>query len=248
MIFDGTEGNPLRINGGVDERGLARLEVLWLASTMEAAWGKAPPFYAGLKRTNLALSQQAGGVYHVSGTYEGLSPESGQNARDLEEHATYELDVTQATVPISQHPRLKELEAKFGKLGMDEETGLLTFPKEGVPGPGGSGQGPNGLGLSSSVGENRDGLSPAFGVTDFLDVGSVWRKRWVEVSREIPPELFDNLGRIDSPDGPVPQVGSGRNWLRSAVRASGHGDVWDLSIEWMLSGRGGWLPEIYRTQ
>jgi len=54
------------------------------------------------------------------GSYEGANPEGGEPLSSEEDQTTYELDVTQAMSPISQHPRIKELETKYGERGVPE--------------------------------------------------------------------------------------------------------------------------------
>lgn len=240
MIYNSTAGEPVSIEGGVDERGLARMEVVWFASSLAEAWGAAAGDWEGIKRTGMQMRKVPGGGYNVTGTYEGKVPDGkeGSNKPDPETLITYELDFTQAQNPIQVHPRFKALKAKYGwDVLKDGSYGFLEKVPAATPGSG-----------SQPVGEDRDGISVLFGVTDWLDVGAVWRKSWLADDTLIPDDIFRNLGRVDDPDGPVPVVGQGRNWLKSAVKVRGRGKSWELTVEWMLSGRGGWEPEIYKTQ
>lgn len=239
MMLDGTNGAPLKVEGGVDERGLARLDVTYLALDLTAAWSVAPWEYEGLRRTAMKMSAQPGGGYFVVGSYEGNAPGGGgvgAGAADDEALATYELDMSQAQKPIEVHPQIDALKKKFGWGELDG--GGYGFPKTV----------PKAAGGKATVGESREGVSPLYGVSEWLDVGAVWRKSWVAADPTIPVELFRNLGRISDPEGPVPTVGQGRNWLKSGVRVRGRGKAWECSLEWTLSGRGGWEPEIYKGQ
>ncbi|TSA32137.1 MAG: hypothetical protein D4R65_10080 [Verrucomicrobiaceae bacterium] len=242
MIYDATNGEPISVEGSVDQRGIAKMEVTYVAATLDLAWGIAPGEYSGLVRTGLSLRKLGGGGYNVTGTYEGAAlggtgDRSGQNAEDM---ITYELDFTQAQKPIQVHPNfatkkkgLKEV-YKWGAL--DADNASFGF-QEKCPD-----------GVTPVVGEKGEGVNPLFGVTDWLDIGAIWRKSWMEKENTIPESIFTNLGRIDTPDGPVPTVNQGRNWLRSAAKVRGRGRIWECTVEWMLSGRGGHEPAIYKTQ
>ena len=185
-----------------------------------------------------------GGAYTVVGSYEGNIPENtGSGGKTGEELATYELDFTQAQKPVQVHPNF-----------ITKKTGLYDVYKWGELKDGkGVGNGEYGFqetcpaGVTPVVGSKGKEVNPLYGVTDWLDVGAIWRKSWMAVDSDIPDSLFKNLGLIDVPEGPVPPVHQGRNWLRSAAKARGRGKSWELSIEWMLSGRDGHEPAIYKS-
>ncbi|MEI6035102.1 MAG: hypothetical protein WCS65_12595 [Verrucomicrobiae bacterium] len=245
MIFNNTGGEPVSIEGGVDERGLVVLEVVWVASSFAEVWSATSPEFEGIKRTKSKFSKIPGGGYNVTGIYEGKAPDAGGSGEstpsfqvDPESLITYELDFTQAQNPIEVHPRFKALKEKYG--WAERKDGSWGFPEKVSSA--------KSTGSEQSVGESRDGISALFGVTDWLDVGAVWRKNWISGDSEIPIEIFTNLGRVDRPDGPIPVIGQGRNWIKGPVKARGRGKSWELTVEWMLSGRGGWEPEIYKTQ
>lgn len=234
MIYTNGSTEPLEVVGGLDERGLCTLEVTWLAVDLASAWAAAPATYANLKRTGMRMNKIPGGGYKVTGTYEGTNPDGADLQPGQEDSTTYELDVSQAMSPISQHPRIADLEKKYGAITSDEKTGLLTFPRKAPAKAGGP-----------PTGEDRGDVSEAFGITDYLDVGTVWRKMWMEESNALPQELLAMIGRIDNPTGPVPSV-PGRNWIKTGARARARGRSWELTNEWTLSGRGGWLTSIYQ--
>lgn len=241
MIYDNTAGEPISVEGSQDEKGLAKIEATFVAKSLAEAWSVAPGEFSNLKRAGLQLRKLGGGGYTVVGSYVGTSP-SGDAAGakvDLGKTATYELDFTQAQKPIQVHPNFATAKTglkdvyKWDKL--DKDNSSYGF-QEKCPD-----------GVTPAVGEKDKALNPLFGVTDWLDVGAIWRKSWMSEESEIPDTLFHNLGRIDIPQGPVPQVNQGRNWLRAAVKARGRGRAWELSIDWMLSGRGGHEPAIYKS-
>jgi hypothetical protein len=158
----------------------------------------------------------------------------------LADTATYELDFTQAQKPIQVHPNFAT-----ALTGLKDVYNWVDPCDTKGGGPGFWIECPKGV--TPAVGEKDKAINPLYGVTDWLDVGAVWRKSWMSEEVQIPDTLFHNLGRIDIPQGPVPQVNQGRNWLRAAVKARGRGRAWELSIDWMLSGRGGHEPAIYKS-
>lgn len=230
--------DPVELKGGVDERGLVTLDATWLRDTLDDALTYPPRQWQGLDRRGISIQRNKGGGYLTTGSYHGPSPDLPQREQNSESPATYELDTTQASKPVTVHPNIKALKESFGWAQLDD--GTYGFP-ERMPGAGTTGQGPGGARLSL-----RDGVSPLYGVTEWLDVGAVWRKRYLSTSQTIPSGALRNLGRIDIPEGPAPQAGEGRNWLRAAVRAAGIPGAWEITIEWHLSGRGGWEPALYR--
>ena len=80
MIYDNTQGEPVKIEGGVDKRRIAKMEVTYLAKDLDAAWSIAPMEWGNLSRTGLQLRFLAGGAYNVTGTYEGPDPSSSSTA------------------------------------------------------------------------------------------------------------------------------------------------------------------------
>lgn len=244
MTFDGTDGGPLSVDGSVDARGIAKLSVTFFAPTLVAAFGVAPRDYEGLQLTGISLSKLPGGAYNATGTYEGGSPGGigggTPSAQGGEESATYELDFSQAQKPIQVHPDFATpttgLRDRYKWGPLDKDNSAWGF-QAACP-----------SGVSPVVGESGSMVNPLHGVTDWLDVGAVWRKSWMETAAVIPVSLFYNLGRVDSPMGPVPVVGQGRNWIKSAAKARGRGKVWECTNEWLLSGRGGHEPAIYMSK
>ena len=240
MTIDNTNGEPIAVDGSVDRRGIAKLEVTYFASTLALAWAVAPAAFSGLHRTGLILRKAAAGAYHAVGTYEGSAQEEGGPSPTGEEDvAVYELDFSQAQKPIQSHPDFATpktgLRDRFKWGPLDKDNSAWGFQAACPPGE------------AAVTGEAGSAVNPLHGVTDWLDVGAIWRRSWMDTASVIPASLFTNLGRIDTPIGPIPTVGQGRNWLRCAAKARSRGKVWECSNEWLLSGRGGHEPAIYRS-
>jgi hypothetical protein len=81
------------------------------------------------------------------------------------------------------------------------------------------------------------------GVTSFLDFSqAVWRKRWYSTSR---PGDITFLGKVLSPEGPVPSLGGSRNWIYQSLNYEQRGLVYGITKEWRSSGVRAANPNIY---
>ena len=69
-----------------------------------------------------------------------------------------------------------------------------------------------------------------------------WTKRWVSTSR---PADLNKVGKIDNPSGDPPAVAEGRNWMNMGLNSTEKSAVFDNEESWELSGRGGYLEELY---
>ena len=84
--------------------------------------------------------------------------------------------------------------------------------------------------------------NPKAGIESFLSPGATWTETYFSLSR--PTDLGD-LGEIDSPSGPNPSFGSGRNWLYSGAEYTRRGGIYEIRKTWLLSGRNGWDTDVY---
>lgn len=80
------------------------------------------------------------------------------------------------------------------------------------------------------------------GIESYLSPGATWTEIYFSTSR--PTDLGD-LGEIDSPSGPNPSFGSGRNWIYSGAQYTRRGGIYEIRKTWLLSGRNGWDSDIY---
>jgi hypothetical protein len=239
-------GEPISVEASQDERGLTTYTVTYLAEAVEGAFDVLPRRYQGLPRTGASLSRQAPGIYHVVGSYVGAEVDGGDDGGDGDgdgdgagggpspgggpndtANVTYELDVTQASQPIQVHPRFDSLKRTSGWTQLED--GTYGFPEY------------------APHRESDEDEFPVtlYGIVDWVDFGAIWRKTYLVGGSGSLPEL-SSIGTIDEPPGPVPNVDGDRNWLKVGAKARGRGNVWEVTEEWMLSGRGGWQSAIYR--
>jgi hypothetical protein len=168
-FFDSTNNEPIAVEGGLDERGLLRYDVTWVAATRAAAWSLVAFEFEGLKRKTARISGKPGSV-QIVGSYEGLMQPGTGGIPAVEDRTTYELDTSLMQKPIINHPRIKSLEAEWGKVE-EQDNGIITFPRKA---PGESNAGGSGAGdAAPPAGEDRDGVSPLYGVTEYVEAGAI---------------------------------------------------------------------------
>lgn len=81
------------------------------------------------------------------------------------------------------------------------------------------------------------------GIQSYLDSGCMtFRKTW---NVPLPPTALGNIGKIDFPDGPAPQLQGGATWLNIGVTSTQRGSVYQAVQEWRASGRRGWNRDVY---
>ncbi len=147
----------------------------------------------------------------------------------------YQLDTSRRDVPVSVHPCIYEIEYQYD--GWEDENGVH-FERTYKPKAKRSG---STLGLRKSAGTE---LNPMFGIDAFVDVGAVWRLTTVQsrIPRGAPGRVVTVPPTIKHP----PRLGVGfRNWMTMPVKARKRGLVYEITQEWLLSGRGGWNGDIY---
>ena len=166
--------------------------------------------------------QRSDGAFDVTFDLEGhFKP-------DAAEGEEFTLDGTTSEDPIEAHDQLQMLIAKYkGKRGDD---GKVVFP------------------LTLEVNGQTE-RNPMHGVSSYLVPGLVWSKNYVSLS--FGDSVVRGLGTIDSP--PIgrqgqrpPSLAGGRNWLKIRAKADWRGNIWKISESWLLSGPGGWNPDVYR--
>lgn len=85
------------------------------------------------------------------------------------------------------------------------------------------------------------------GVHTYKFPSFTWEKTW-DGTTAINPNEIDNLGFLDVPDGDFPFPGGideARDWLLVNATQEQDGLKFRNSLEWELSDRGGWNPDIY---
>ena len=71
-----------------------------------------------------------------------------------------------------------------------------------------------------------------------------WRKTWQSEVGLKASDLND-LGKVSVPDGDPPEAGGTRDWRLVDASQENRGALFDNSLEWELSERGGWDSNLY---
>jgi hypothetical protein len=166
------------------------------------------------------------GWWRVTYTFEGFLFEMPE--------PTYELSGALDQEPIEAHP---DFVAEIGgKPSAPLNGAVFIAPETGMPT------------TDDSVGVFREfaatiGGQPNIkgGLASYLAPGAEWKV--TEFSRTRPATL-PNLGRIDVPQGPNPNL-PGRNWLMFNQTYSRRGGIYQITSTWKLSGRNGWDANVY---
>jgi len=165
-----------------------------------------------------------GGIATVRWLYEGLG------SWVQKEIYLYEWQGSFESVPIQAHPQYKSW---LGVYGTEDFNGTFR-PFRSLPD------------TSSRLARRmKDQLrNPLLGVESFLVSGGVWSMRYAATA--LPVDLMSGIGLIaESVPGPVPSVPSDRNWLKGAPVMTWRGNAWDVTEQYILSGRGGWASIVY---
>lgn len=167
--------------------------------------------------------QQAAGAYDITFDLEGhLKPDSAEGEE-------FSLEGSTSEDPIESHEGIQMLIEKY-KGKRDDSDGKVTFPLT--------------LEIDGQVQRN-----PMHGVSSYLVPGLVWSKNYV--TRSFSDSIVRALGTIDTPAiGALgqrpPSISGHRNWLKIRVKADWRGNIWKVSESWLLSGPGGFNPDVYR--
>ena len=71
----------------------------------------------------------------------------------------------------------------------------------------------------------------------------------MSVKTEFPKDLLTAVGCIDKPTGKIepPSLPGDRDWLKRSLRAAWRGNTWEITEEWLASGRYKWNRDIYKA-
>lgn len=223
---------PIRLNGAgghIDKNGIISITVPWEVGTIEDALYFTPPDSpVGLPIVDRPFEEMETGTFKVTLHYENVSDEE-----KLEE--TFELDYLSQESPIEAFPQIKALMKKYKGQLVDNQVIWPPTIKTDIS---------SGFSIYSQFEVNKN---PAFGISSYFDPQAVWRS--TRGAKQFENSTLKSLGKIDTPRGNSkarpPNATDGRNWLKKSVKASWRGNVWQISEEWMLSGSGGWTPDLY---
>lgn len=169
------------------------------------------------------------GVATVRWFYEGLAADQRDPIYIYEWQGSFE------QVPIQAHPNYRRWIGVYGTEGIGGDwrpfRDLPPEAKQSRP-------------LSKKQADAR--ANPLLGVDSFLSSGGVWVRRYA--ARVLPQDLLRKIGLIvDRPPGELPPgIPQGRNFLQGPPQLTWRGNAWDVSEQYLLSGRGGWVPLVYQ--
>lgn len=223
---------PYQTTGGRysrDRTGISTFSVPWFVDAADFASlanFEPPDPPLGLPIVNRSAEQETDGTWKLMITYEGVA--IGDQLVD----ETFDLDYSSAEDPIETFSQILALRAKY-KGALDDQNHVIWAPQ-----------------IADKSGNKV--RNPMYGVETYLNPGAIWRR--TRALRDFDATALSALGKIDEPQGGVanknyqanpPQIQDGRNWLKRALKATWRGNIWQFSEEWMLSGPGGWVPDIY---
>jgi hypothetical protein len=152
---------------------------------------------------------------------------------DEKANAVYTMGLSLSEEPLLSHPRYKDLPEK-------EREALQSIQ--------------SGKDKDDQGNKLRDKIESELGVealakiergqTGYYSPRVTWRESWVRNKPASAAEL-NEIGNISEPNGPVPPLAGGRNWLLNGVTQTQEGKSFRLEMEWLASDRGGWDPDIY---
>jgi len=163
------------------------------------------------------------GIGVIRDYYEGLLQDNREPVEEVE--GFFE------QVPLQAHPDFANLFKKYG--GYFTANGNLRWP----PNPDAT----SSAGLVSNVSAGKS----LAGIEGFLRMGCTIRK--IYASKNVPAGIFDRVGIISQPDVknvPAPSSGK-RDYLYAPPKLRWRGNAFEVTQEWMYSGLGGWIKDIY---
>jgi len=151
--------------------------------------------------------------------------------------SVYEFQGSYNQEPMTSHPGIGDLMKKYGGVLFDGEIEWQPTAPEGT-------KGKKGL---NSKGEVKDDINLMYGVQSYLAIGAVWTEQKIYALDDIPDWILNGVGFIFEGDKVPgePPTPPGRNWLEMSPNATQRGTVMQLTRAFMLSGMGGWIPDIY---
>ena len=185
------------------------------------------PFVA-ISRVTARISEAD--LAEITCVYSGAEAKEGP---DEKENAVYTMGLSLTEEPLLSHDRYKNLN------GIEREAiKLILMGKE---------KDDEGIRLRDKVVSalGQELLSKVDrGQSHYYSPRVTWRESWVRDKEAKASELND-IGKIAEPEGPVPDLADGRNWLLNGLNQTQEGKSFRLELEWLASDRGGWDADIY---
>jgi hypothetical protein len=176
-----------------------------------------------------------GDLAQITCQYSGAEPsaDGGGGDRNEKANAVYTMGLSLSEEPLLSHPRYKDLPAKEREALQEIQSGKDKDDQN------------NKLTDKVVSARGREALAKIErGQTSYYSPRVTWRESWVR-DRPVEGAELNKIGNIDVPNGPVPALAGGRNWLLNGVTQTQDGKSFRLEMEWLASDRGGWDPQLY---
>ena len=193
----------------------------------------AHPVFSYLKRKNIRVVSEEGGIVKVSATFEGVPPQGVGGGGNTNNASTpkYSIKTSLTSQPIQSHMHFDifatdtRTGAKFEATGVDKDK-FIGFMDKTTP-----------------IGRMF------YGVKSYESPTVVFQETILfESAKSAVLTDLSKIGQIDSPPSVVNgliSVPAGSNWLLIGADAEQVGFGYRVTKQWKLSARGGWNPFIY---
>ena len=179
------------------------------------------------------------GIAHYVWTYEGVNSIFFDG-----EYPVLELNGEVNQDPITFHPRINEFIAKYSN-------GFLHGRIDWKLNDPDNSSGRQGLSANGTYVINN--ISPLFGVDSYQSNTASYAYEKVYTKDQLPDDLISGLGYIDDAPPNISETMNTekmssfgeRNWLYSGVRIFQAGNAFVVRRYYLLSGLGGWMPQLY---
>lgn len=244
------------VQGGKNESGNTRIKVSWWVETLAECLTAGNASELGLPQRSREFKthddETQGAGYQVDILYEGV-PDGTEDGKDED----WEFDPTFAEEPIETHPEIDRLIKEFG--GVEDAEGRVKFPKSVPDGAslkiglgaasgfaaGGAVGAAIGAASAAATAAANAKPNPLYGLKTYFVTKAVWRR--TRTLKRVPKSVLDTIGTVVGklPTSAIPTP-KGRNWLILPPKIQKRGNAVSVADQYMLSGPGGWPPDVYQ--
>jgi len=198
-----------------------------------------------LKVFSVKVSNIDGNLALVTCEFGGTQEvEKSEEEEEAEREYTYELGITTGEEPIETKFKYRDVPPEELAIIQNFRAGNLREVKDAPYTYQNSSSFEKGteLKVESELGKELIDLISK-GVESYLYPGQIWRATYT--SNRLPrTSVLNAVGTITSAIN-APAVGHGRDWLFIGCNVVENNKVFTITLEWQLSGDGGWEPKIY---